>query len=75
MPNRNNYWVSPHEDGWQVKREGNQKATSVHTTQAEAWKEAREQAKSQGGEAFLQNKQGRVRARNSYGVDPFPPEG
>ena len=75
MPNKKNFWATKHDDGWAVKREGNQKATSVHDTQAEAWNEAKERARETGGEAFLQNRQGQIRERNTYGNDPFPPKG
>ena len=75
MPNRKNYWTTPRGTGWQVKREGNERATSVHPTQSPAWSEAINRAKAAEGEALLQNKQGRIRERNSYGNDPFPPKG
>lgn len=70
-----NYWAGPNEGGWQVKGAGNSKATSVHGTQAEAWNEARRLARGSDGEAFLQGQDGQIRARNSYGNDPFPPKG
>lgn len=75
MANSNNYWTTKHEDGWAVKREGNDRATSVHTTQAEAWAEARQRARGSKGEAFLQGENGQIRERNTYGSDPFPPKG
>lgn len=64
------YWATRHPDGWQVKGAGNSRATSVHETQAEAWSEARERAKDAGGEAYLQNRHGQIRERNTYGHDP-----
>lgn len=75
MPNKNNYWTTKHSNGWAVKREGNEKATSVHKTQAEAWEETKQRAREAGGEAYLQNQQGQIRERNTYGPDKCPPEG
>lgn len=75
MPDTRNYWTTPHSNGWAVKREGSSRATSVHMTQAEAWNEARRRARGVGGEALLQGKNGRIRTRNTYRSDPFPPRG
>ena len=65
-----NYWTTKHENGWAVKKEGNTKATSVHSTQAEAWAETKERARNNNSEAFLQNQKGQIRERNTYGHDP-----
>ena len=70
-----NYWTSKRHTGWVVKKEGVSRASSVHTTQAEAWYEARRLARGSGGEAFLKGEDGQIRARNTYGKDPFPPKG
>jgi Uncharacterized protein conserved in bacteria (DUF2188) len=52
-------------DGWAVVREGNQRATSVYPTQAEAAKEGREIARRDGTEFFLHAQDGRIREHNS----------
>ena len=70
-----NQHVVPHPDGWAVKGEGNQWATSVHRTQAEAEGAGREIALNNHSELLIHNKQGRIRQRNSYGNDPYPPTG
>jgi len=70
-----NQWVVPRDSGWAVRGEGNSKDTSHHRTQQEAIDAAREIAQNQQSEMFIQNKQGRIRERNSYGDDPYPPEG
>lgn len=75
MTNRRNFWTTPHENGWAVKREGSSRASSVHSTQNEAWGESRRLARGAGGEAFLQSRNGQIRARNTYGKDPYPPKG
>ena len=76
MTKNKDYWTSPSKGGeWSVKREGSSRAASVHGTQTEAWNEARRLARGAGGEAYLQGRDGKIRARNSYGDDPFPPKG
>lgn len=72
----NNQHVTPHPDGgWQVKGEGNTKAT-VHTgTQKEAIDIAREIAKNQGSELVIHGADGKIRQKDSHGNDPFPPKG
>ncbi len=72
----NNYWTHPRPDGnWGSKKEGASRDSRVFETQKEAWDYSREQAKQNNSEAFLQNKQGQIRERNSFGHDPYPPKG
>lgn len=70
-----NQHVVPHGDGWAVRGEGNDRATSVHDTQAAAIERAREIARNQQGELLIHGRDGRIRARDSHGHDPFPPKG
>lgn len=70
-----NQHVVPHKDGWAVRGAGNSRATSVHSTQSEAIIEAKSSAQSQQSEMLIHGRNGRIRERNSYGNDPFPPEG
>ncbi|MDP1583280.1 MAG: DUF2188 domain-containing protein [Bradyrhizobium sp.] len=70
-----NYWTTKRSDGWAVKKEGAARASSVHDTQSDAWSEARRLARGAGGEALLKGNDGKIRARNTYGKDPFPPKG
>ena len=72
---KKNQHVVPHESGWAVKGAGNTRATSVHSTQREAIETARETAIRQGSEMLIHRKNGRIRERNTYGDDPFPPKG
>lgn len=74
MANKNQH-VVPHPQGWAVKGAGNQKASSVHSTQREAIGAAREIARNQGSEMLIHGANGRIRERNTYSNDPFPPEG
>jgi uncharacterized protein (TIGR02271 family) len=58
--------VLSRDDGWAVVREGNDRASSVHPTQAEAAKVGREIARRDGTEFLLHAKDGRVRDRSDY---------
>ena len=71
-----NQHVTPHpKGGWQVKGAGNSRATARTSTQAEGIKIATRIARNQKGEVIIQRPNGRIRERNSYGNDPFPPRG
>jgi hypothetical protein len=67
--------VVPHDDGWAVKREGSQRASSVHKTQGEADQAGRATAKQDQTQYYLHNRQGQIRDERSYGNDPYPPPG
>ncbi len=67
--------VVGHEDGWAVRGEGNTRATSVHSTQAEAIDAARIIARNQEAELLIHGRDGRIREKDSYGHDPHPPKG
>ena len=67
--------VVPRDGRWGVKRAGSERASSLHPTQAEAIKAAREIAKRERSEMLIHGKNGRIRERNTYGKDPFPPPG
>jgi len=67
--------VTPREDGWAVIREGNDRASSVHRTQADAEHAGRDVARKDRTEFLLHGRDGRIRERDSYGPDPYPPKG
>lgn len=71
-----NQHVTPHPNGgWQVKGEGNSRATARTSTQAEAISIARSKAKKEGAELVIHRPNGQIRAKDSHGRDPFPPRG
>jgi hypothetical protein len=70
-----NQHVVPADDRWGVRGEGNARLTSRHATQGEAEHAAREIARRERSEVVIHRPDGRIRDRNSYGRDPFPPEG
>ncbi|GGE38879.1 hypothetical protein GCM10011367_11640 [Marinicauda pacifica] len=67
--------VSPRGQGWAVRRAGASRATVVVDTQEEAIARAKAIAQRQGTELYIHGRDGRIRERNSYGNDPFPPRG
>ena len=76
MANKDNIWTQQRKDGrWESKREGARRASKASDTQAGAWDYSKSQAKKSGGEAFLKGRDGKIRERNTYGKDPFPPKG
>lgn len=76
MTSKRNLHVTPRPDGrWNVIREGADRASSVHDTQAEAEGRGRPIARDDQVEFLLHGRDGRIRERDSYGNDPYPPEG
>jgi hypothetical protein len=70
-----NQHVVPAGGDWGVRGEGNERLTSIHNTQAEAEAAAREIAINQRSEVVIHRPDGRIRDKNSYGNDPYPPRG
>jgi hypothetical protein len=70
-----NQHVVPHNGGWAVRGEGNERVTRIANTQAEAFEMARDIAINQQSEVFIHRPNGQIRDRNSYGNDPYPPKG
>lgn len=70
-----NQHVTPKGDQWQVKGAGNEKATKIFDTQKEAIKYAKDIAINQKSEVVIHGSDGRIREKNSYGNDPYPPKG
>lgn len=70
---KNQHVVPDKEGGWNVKGEGNSRAT-VHTdTKQEAIDKGREIAMNQHSELVIHGKDGKIQDKDSYGNDPFPP--
>ena len=67
--------VVPNNGRWSVRKAGSVRVTKTYGTQREAIKEARELAKKQKTELYIHGRDGRIRERDSYGSDPFPPKG
>lgn len=67
--------VVPRDGRWGVRKAGSDRVTKTYDTQKEAISEARKIAKNQGTELYIHGRDGRIRGRDSYGKDPFPPKG
>ncbi len=72
MTDKPSVHVEPRDGGWAVVREGRERATSVHPTQAEAAKEGREIARRDKTEFFLHAMDGRIREHSSYEEERRP---
>lgn len=72
---KKNQHVVPHGGDWAVRGAGNSRVTSTHGTQSEAVGAARRIAEDQGSEVLIHRPDGRIREKDSYGNDPYPPKG
>lgn len=63
------------EGGWSVRREGAARASSNHDPQAAAVAAARSVARRDKVKFTLHGKDGRIRSKDSYDDDPYPPKG
>lgn len=76
MAKPQNYHVTHRADGsWAVMGAGNQRASSLHTTQGSAISAARPLAQAAGGELRIHDRSNQIRESWSYGSDPCPPQG
>jgi hypothetical protein len=75
MAKRDTHRVMPHKDGgWQVKRDGDQKASHHIATKKEAEQLARPISKNQGSELQIHGKDMKIQRSDSHGNDPCPPK-
>lgn len=72
---KKNQHVVPVGTKWGVKGKGNSRYTKVTDTQREAMVVARTIARNMQSELVIHGKDGRIRQKDSYGNDPFPPRG
>ena len=60
---------------WKVKQENAMRSSGNFETQREAIDRARQIAQNNGQEVAIHGLDGRIRAKHSYGNDPYPPKG
>ena len=60
---------------WKVKQENAVRSSGNFGTQREAIDRARQIAQNNGQEVAIHGLDGRIRAKHSYGNDPYPPKG
>lgn len=75
MKGRNQLITKRSDGDWRVKGEGASRASFVTTTQSEAIKLGRRICSNQESELIIHRRDGRIRAKDSHGHDPFPPRG
>lgn len=73
MDKKRNLSVNPHPDGWEIKRDGGDRASKVTTRKQDAVDAARDMARRDGVELTIRGKDGKIQQKDSYGSDPFPP--
>lgn len=72
---KKNIHIVPHGDAWAVRSEGAGRAGSLHNTQRDAINRGRDQARRTEVELVIHRPDGRIRDKDSYGNDPYPPKG
>lgn len=65
--------VVPRDGSWAVVREGAERASSTHNTQAEAINAGRPAAQRDHTELVIHRPNGQIRDSDSFGNDPNPP--
>jgi uncharacterized protein YdaT len=60
---------------WKVKQENSQRSSGNFETQKQAFECARKIAINNNQEVAIHGMDGRIRAKHSYGNDPYPPKG
>lgn len=63
-------FISPSDEGWKVKTVGAERAAGIFETKAKAVEKGIEVAKNSQAELLVQNLDGTIGWRNSYGNDP-----
>lgn len=74
MTKRDTHRIMPHEQGWQVKRDGDQRASHVTDTKKEAEAIGRSISQHQQTELQIHGKDMKIQRSDSHGNDPFPPK-
>lgn len=71
----NNIHITKCEEGWQVKEAKTGRVFSVSSTQQAAIEYGTMVARSSESEILIHGRNGKIRERNTFGNDPFPPKG
>ena len=69
----NQHVVKRPDGNWAVKGEGNKRASSLQPTQERAIRDATRIARREGAEVVIHGRDGKIRDKDSYGRDPYPP--
>lgn len=74
MTKNKNVHVVPKGNQWAVKKESNQRATSVHQRKEDAIERGRQEAEKEKSELIIHKKDGTIQDKESHGSDPNPPK-
>ena len=72
---KNQHVVPSRNGGWDVKGEGNSRASKHFDKKQAAIDYGRETSRNQKSELVIHNKDGRIAQKDSHGHDPHPPKG
>jgi hypothetical protein len=75
MSKKRDVHVVPRPEGWAVEKSGSKRASVVTETQKEAVDAGKKIAQRERSELVIHGENGRIREKNSYGNDPYPPKG
>lgn len=75
MANPKNIHVVQRGTQWGALREGASRTSGNFDTQVQAISAGRQMARDGKGELLIHGEDGKIRARDSYGNDPFLPKG
>jgi uncharacterized protein YdaT len=68
-PTTHHQHVVPHDEGWAIKGEGNERYTGIFERQSQAIDRAREIATNYGSDVIIHGRDGAIRDRMSYRKD------
>lgn len=74
MSKKSNIWITPHPDGWAVRREGGQRSSVVTDTKKDADKIGHDMGRRDRVDVITQGKDGKIQSHDSFGNDPCPPK-
>jgi uncharacterized protein YdaT len=72
---KNIHVVKNQSGGWSAKQENAQRSSGSFSTQKQAIERAIQIAKNNGQEVAIHGTDGKIRQKNSYGNDNYPPKG
>lgn len=75
MFKRHRHHEVPHENGWAVRREGAQRASSVARTKEQAVEHAHDVVLRECGAVIIRCGNGTIQKERTCGNDPFPQRG
>jgi len=77
MPKRSKFHVVPSKKGgWNIKKEGQNRASKHFDRKQDAVKWGREKAKQEKpSQIIIHKKDGKIQSEHTYKKDPFPPKG